>query len=70
MGEPILSAPQIPTTLEPTDAKLGAVVKAPLEVAGDTWSVTCVSMGNPHCIVFSSAKNPDVSALGPPLGLK
>ena len=23
-----------------------------LEVAGRAWSVTCVSMGNPHCVVF------------------
>lgn len=65
MGEPILAAAQIPTTLSPTTDS-GAVVRAPLDVAGDTWDVTCVSMGNPHCIVFSSAQHPeglDVAAL-------
>ena len=25
---------------------------APLEVAGRTFRVTCVSMGNPHCVTF------------------
>src|SRR6516162_398080 len=47
MGEPILEAERIPTTLQgkpPTNVPL---------VAGDrTLSVTCVSMGNPHCITF------------------
>lgn len=50
MGEPILDGPKVPTTL-PTDAS-GRVVGAPLEVAGRRWEVTCVSMGNPHAIVF------------------
>jgi diaminopimelate epimerase len=47
MGEPILRAEQIPTTL------LGnPVVDVPLEVAGESLAVTCVSMGNPHCVTF------------------
>ena len=49
MGEPKLLASEIPTTLCPDDQK---VVAQPLEVAGKTWDVTCVSMGNPHCITF------------------
>jgi diaminopimelate epimerase len=49
MGEPKLLASEIPTTLCPDDQK---VVEQPLEVAGKTWDVTCVSMGNPHCITF------------------
>ena len=28
------------------------VVQAPLQIAGQEWSVTCVSMGNPHAVVF------------------
>ena len=50
MGSPILDGPKVPTTL-PTDAS-GRVVDAPLVVDGRTWEVTCVSMGNPHAIVF------------------
>jgi diaminopimelate epimerase len=49
MGLPKLLAAEIPTTLCPSDEK---VIAQPLEVAGQSWSVTCVSMGNPHCITF------------------
>lgn len=49
MGLPRLLAPEIPTTLAPADSK---VINLPLEVAETTWNVTCVSMGNPHCITF------------------
>jgi diaminopimelate epimerase len=49
MGVPRLLASEIPTTLGAADAK---VINQPLEVEGQTWDVTCVSMGNPHCITF------------------
>ncbi|MEY2855802.1 MAG: diaminopimelate epimerase, partial [Cyanobacteriota bacterium] len=49
MGEPELSAPKIPTTL---DGGEGKVIAQPLEVGDRSWSVTAVSMGNPHCITF------------------
>ncbi|GAB4381834.1 MAG: diaminopimelate epimerase [Elainellaceae cyanobacterium] len=49
MGLPRLLAAEIPTTLAAPDDK---VINLPLEVAGQTWDVTCVSMGNPHCITF------------------
>ncbi len=49
MGMPQLNAAEIPTTLAGADQK---VIDVPLEVAGQTWLVTCVSMGNPHCITF------------------
>jgi diaminopimelate epimerase len=49
MGLPRLLAQEIPTTLVPGDTK---VINVPLEVADNTWNVTCVSMGNPHCITF------------------
>lgn len=56
MGEPRLLAAEIPTTLGEPDQK---VISHPLDVAGKTWEVTCVSMGNPHCITFVD----DVAAL-------
>lgn len=49
MGEPILTAREIPTTLGQPDGK---VIDETLTVAGENWQVTCVSMGNPHCITF------------------
>lgn len=54
MGAPRLLAAEIPTTI--ATAK---VINQPLDVAGQTWSVTTVSMGNPHCVVFV----PDVAAI-------
>ncbi|MDB9318353.1 MULTISPECIES: diaminopimelate epimerase [Cyanophyceae] len=56
MGLPRLLAGEIPTTLGTAETK---VINQPLEVAGQTWEVTCVSMGNPHCITFVS----DVAAI-------
>ncbi|MGC1394892.1 MAG: diaminopimelate epimerase [Coleofasciculaceae cyanobacterium] len=62
MGMPILAADQIPTTLAGDDQ----VVNAPLQVAGKTWQVTCVSMGNPHCITFvDDVAAIDLATLGP-----
>lgn len=51
MGEPILDGPKVPTTLTPTQGQ--TVVEAPLEVAGRTYKMTCVSMGNPHAMTYS-----------------
>ncbi|WP_013324167.1 diaminopimelate epimerase [Gloeothece verrucosa] len=49
MGPPQLQAAQIPTTLVTATEK---VINQPLSVGGKSWLVTCVSMGNPHCITF------------------
>lgn len=49
MGAPRLLAQEIPTTLAAAHEK---VINVPIEVAGQNWAVTCVSMGNPHCITF------------------
>jgi len=49
MGTPQLCASQIPTTLNQGENQ---VINQPLEVVDQTWFVTCVSMGNPHCITF------------------
>ncbi|XP_065019186.1 diaminopimelate epimerase, chloroplastic-like isoform X1 [Musa acuminata AAA Group] len=54
MGQPILHAPDIPTTIPAN--KDGSVIKAELVVDGISWNVTCVSMGNPHCVTFGSKK--------------
>ena len=47
MGEPILEAVQIPTGFEDSP-----VVNQSLEIDGQTFEVTCVSMGNPHCVIY------------------
>jgi diaminopimelate epimerase len=49
MGIPRLQASEIPTNLGEPEQN---VINHPLEVAGKTWFVTTVSMGNPHCVIF------------------
>ena len=61
MGEPILEAEKIPTTLSGDP-----VVNTKLTVAEKTFLVTCVSMGNPHCITFVKRLTDDwVLGVGP-----
>ena len=50
----------------PADLAGERAVDVPLEVGGKTYRVTCVSMGNPHCVVF--VPDPyavDLGVLGP-----
>ena len=67
MGEPVLEADKIPTTLPGNPALADApVVDAELHVAGKTIGVTCVSMGNPHAVVFvDQLSDPWVLGVGP-----
>jgi diaminopimelate epimerase len=61
MGEPILEAAHIPTTLPGSP-----VVDTELVVGGKSFQVTSVSMGNPHCIVFvEQASDELVLGFGP-----
>jgi diaminopimelate epimerase len=63
MGAPVLSAADVPTTLVAPDG--GPVVNVPLETAQGTFDVTCVSMGNPHCILWvEDVDTAPVHALG------
>ncbi|MEW6270771.1 MAG: diaminopimelate epimerase [Thermodesulfobacteriota bacterium] len=60
MGEPILDGAAIPVRAE------GRVVDAPFEVDGETERITCVSMGNPHCVLFvGDTASAPVTTLGP-----
>jgi diaminopimelate epimerase len=61
MGEPILKSADIPTTLTGDPP-----IAVPLAVAGRTLPVTCVSMGNPHCVTFVEAATDElVLGVGP-----
>ena len=46
MGTPVWAGRAIPVDAD------GEILERPLEVAGRAWAVTCLSMGNPHCVVF------------------
>lgn len=64
MGRPILERSDIPM-LGP-DRQNAHVVREALEVEGQTFHITAVSMGNPHCVIFvESAQDAPVTTLGP-----
>lgn len=67
MGEPILIPEKIPTLLRaPAGGETDPIVSVPLTVGGHRVEVTCVSMGNPHCVVFVDEPTDDwVLGLGP-----
>ena len=61
MGSPILHAKQIPVVAETEQ-----VIDAPIEVDGETYRITAVSMGNPHAIVFmDEIENLEIEKIGP-----
>jgi diaminopimelate epimerase len=60
MGPPVLDGPSIPVRAD------GEILDWPLEVDGRTWEVTCVSMGNPHCVTFDAdPAGLDLAKIGP-----
>ncbi len=48
MGKAVLTPSEIPVSLEGKRA-----VNVPITVDGQLYHMTCVSMGNPHCVVFT-----------------
>ena len=62
MGEPTLAGDRIPVL------GFGAahVVEQPIEAGGEKLSMTCVSMGNPHCVIFvEDAEAVPIERIGP-----
>jgi len=61
MGAPVFRPQDIPVDL-PGER----VLEAALEVDGQTCTVSCISMGNPHCILFvEDVDSAPVTELGP-----
>jgi len=61
MGEPILEAAKIPVVSEKEQ-----VINEPILVQGTEWKMTCVSMGNPHAVVFvADTKHLAIKEVGP-----
>lgn len=62
MGPPELQSEKIPTTLGSGAKVIGETV----DFDGQSFEVTCVSMGNPHCVIFVDQATDDlVLGLGP-----
>jgi diaminopimelate epimerase len=63
MGTARLAPAEIPAAL-PGDK----IVNAPLKVLDKKFRITCVSMGNPHCVIFvEDVKDFPVEKYGPPI---
>jgi len=61
MGTPELSPAAIPV-----DIPGELVVNYPLKTGDLAWNVTCVSMGNPHCVIFvNEPYDVDLPMVGP-----
>ncbi len=61
MGRADLSASSLPTTL-----KTKTVIDYPVTIGGKEYNITCVSVGNPHCVVFCDrVDGVDVKSVGP-----
>jgi len=62
MGEPHLTRSEIPMNGNGVEKVIGEVVVTP---EGE-YPITCVSMGNPHCVIFvDDITKTDIGAIGP-----
>ena len=60
MDSPILEGLKIPTTINKE-----RIIDEPINIDGKTYYFTCVSMGNPHCVIFvDSIDDIDISKIG------
>ena len=61
MGKAILDPAEIPVKLDGEK-----VVNRAVTIGGKEYNITCVSMGNPHCVVFmDGADYMDIESVGP-----
>ena len=61
MGEPILEPSKIPV-----NSNKDKVISEPMKIMGVEYSITCISMGNPHTVVYvEDIDNIDISTIGP-----
>ncbi len=61
MGKPSLAASDLPTTVD-----RDRLIEHPLRVNGEAFHMTCVSMGNPHAVIFvDKLHTVDLVTLGP-----
>lgn len=61
MGQPVLKAADIPVNLS-----LDKVIEESITIDGQTLSMTCVSMGNPHAVFFcNNVETVELEKIGP-----
>lgn len=68
MGEPILTPAQIPVNTSMVDNPVEPVLMHTIEASGKEYKISCVSMGNPHGIIYiDDVDNIDINRIGPTL---
>ena len=66
MGEPILEPAKVPVAFPQNGSEADPIIARPLPVNGKEYSVTCVSMGNPHCVLYvEDTASLDLPKIGP-----
>jgi diaminopimelate epimerase len=61
MGSPELRPEKIPV-----DLPVERVVEVPVSIGGERWFISCVSMGNPHAVVFvDDVESLKLESIGP-----
>ncbi|MBR5683074.1 MAG: diaminopimelate epimerase [Ruminococcus sp.] len=61
MGKAVLVPKDIPV-----NSGKERFISEPVEVCGRTWDITCVSMGNPHAVIFTEGVSElDLEKIGP-----
>ena len=61
MGKPSLTPSSLPCTLP-----VARAIRYPVRIGGRLYNINCVSMGNPHCVVFTDeVETLDLDAIGP-----
>ena len=68
MGAPRLLRSQIPMAMTDDNGGDGRVINYPIDVEGQTFHITAVSMGNPHVVIFvDDVESVELKELGLPI---
>ena len=61
MGKPDFRAASLPCTLEEEE-----IIDYPITIGAGSYNITCLSVGNPHCVVFKKdIDSLDLNKIGP-----
>jgi diaminopimelate epimerase len=61
MGSPLMKADAIPVNSDKDE-----LINEPIEIGGSKFNITCISMGNPHAVVFvDDIENLKLETIGP-----
>lgn len=66
MGKPVFTPAEIPVMMPEGAEKMESAINVPIVVNGEEYHMTCVSMGNPHTVIFlNDVSGLEIEKLGP-----